>query len=569
MKRSSSVLISAVLVLAALPVAAVEPVRNVIVMVPDGCDDAVVTAARWFKGSPLAVDGIRVGALTTYMADSVITDSAAAATAFASGVKTSDGFIGVGPRVEGLLSTMPMPAPEVQYAPFATALEAAKLVGKATGIVATSRITHATPAAYVSHNHSRNNENDIMEQIVYQNLDVVFGGGKRHLLPTSAGGKRTDGADLTQVLASRGYQMVETADAMAALSTRKVFGMFASSHMDAELDRRELHPQQPTLADMTAKAIELLSQDPDGFFLMVEGSQVDWAGHANDPIYMITDFIAFDDAVKVALDFATQDASTLVLVFPDHNTGGMKIGNAITDNGYTAVQVEDLVGPLQGMKLTGFGLATKIGSDTSAENIKAQVREWWGIELTDDDIAGIQAYVAGGLTLDYAIPRLVSERYTVIGWTTHGHNGEDVPLWAYGPGRPIGLVDNTEIAVISAQAAGGDLAATTNQLFVEVGSHFANAAISTADPENPVVRVGSCTLHANTNMLVYEPLGLALPLEGVVVYAPITGKAYVSRLGCAIVEALNGLGTASVANAVDVERTVESLRHRLALPELD
>jgi alkaline phosphatase len=104
-------------------------------------------------------------------------------------------------------------------------------------------------------------------------------------------------------------------------------------------------PTQPSIAEMTAKAIELLSQDRDGFFLMVEGSQVDWAGHNNDPIYMTTDFLAFDEAVKVACDFADEKGKTLVMAFPDHNTGGMKIGHYYTAMGYTETTIEDLVDP--------------------------------------------------------------------------------------------------------------------------------------------------------------------------------------------------------------------------------
>jgi len=151
------------------------PVKNVIVMIADGCSSEQYTLARWFQGSSLALDEMLVGGVKTYISDSVIADSAPAATAFASGVRTADEFIGIGPKPDTLRPDLEPPA-ELQYRPLATVLEGARLLGKATGIVVTSRVTHATPAAYVSHVPSRKLEEDIMEQLVYQNVDVVLGG---------------------------------------------------------------------------------------------------------------------------------------------------------------------------------------------------------------------------------------------------------------------------------------------------------------------------------------------------------------------------------------------------------
>ena len=282
-----------------------ENAKNVIVLIADGCSSEQYTLARWFKGSPLSLDDIRVGAVKTYIADSVIADSAPTASAYATGYRTSDKFISVGPKSD-VLATEPVPPKDLEYRPLATVLEGAKLKGKAVGIVATSRVTHATPAAYMAHAPTRYMEGDIMEQAVYQNIDVVLGGGKRYLLPKDAGGARTDGENLLDVLRKRGYRFVENRDDLMALTSGRVFGMFAKSHMEAEIDRPRFAPQQPTLAEMTQKAIELLSQDPDGFFLMVEASQVDWADHANDPGHLLSDLLMYDQAVRVALDFAEQ-----------------------------------------------------------------------------------------------------------------------------------------------------------------------------------------------------------------------------------------------------------------------
>ena len=159
--------------------------KNVIVLIPDGCGVSTQTLARWYKGKALNVDEMVVGLAKTYMTNSVITDSAPAATAVTTGYKSTDKFIGVGPRPDNLLSNMPPVPADMPYKPLATVLEGAKLLGKATGLVATSTISHATPASFGSHVPNRSMENDIMEQLVYQGIDVVFGGGKRHLLPTS------------------------------------------------------------------------------------------------------------------------------------------------------------------------------------------------------------------------------------------------------------------------------------------------------------------------------------------------------------------------------------------------
>ncbi len=516
-------------------------IKNVIVMVPDGCDETVQTVARWFKGEDLQLDKMQGGGVKTHMADSIITDSAAAATAFACGHKTSDGFVGVGPRLEGLLSGYEPTAEP--YAPIASVLEAAKSKDMATGIVVTCRISHATPAGFASHVSSRAWDNDIIEQMVYNNIDVVFGGGARHLIPvenpytTTFGhvwkGKRTDGEDLMQVLHDRGYTFVDNKDDMQALSYGKVWGLFDDSHLEAHIDREEFGEHQPSIAEMTAKAIELLSQDRDGFFLHVEGSQVDWAGHANDPIYMVTDFLAFDEAVKVACDFADRDGHTLVLAFPDHNTGGMKIGQYYYPVGYTKTKIADLVGPLAGMTITSTGLARKIGDDRSAANIIEKVQAWWGLTITEDDVGEILNY-RNSSSLSYALSNVISKNYTMIGWTTHGHNGETVPLWSHGADVPGGIIDDTELATIAADAMSADLSRLSDRLYVGI-STVTNDYEIVGDPAmneygiagNIVLKVKGAEFPISKDFMTYK--GREIKLPGITVYAPVTREVYVSK----------------------------------------
>jgi len=532
-------------------------IKNVIILVPDGCSQSVQTLARWYSGNPLMLDEMITGMVSTYSTDSVITDSSSAATAFATGYKTTNGFVSVGPGNASVLSMLESPSEDLQYSPLATVLEGSKLEGKATGLVATSRVSHATPAAFASHIDSRDNENEIMEQMVYENIDVVFGGGSRHLVPEAEGGKRTDGENLTAVLLDRGYQYVDSRDEMLNLSSGKAWGLFASSHMAPDIDRAELAPEEPSLAEMTGKALELLSQDRNGFFLMVEGSQVDWANHANDPAYAVTDFLAFDKAVKAAVEFAEKDGHTLVLAFPDHNTGGMTTGSD-SDSNYTSTTIEDVVDPLKGMKLSSSGLAEKIGTDISSENIKAQLKTWWEIDATDNDVTEIlELYNNGeGLSLDYAISKVISQNHTVIGWTTHGHSGEDVPLWAYGPHYPAGHVDNTEIAGYIAKELGFDLNKTSSCLFVEAGEIFSRDngdrkldedeyLLDMANSSNPVLRIGDAELPVSKNLLIKD--GVTYELEGIVVYAPETNKVYIPSEVLSLVNGKTINGTKRVA----------------------
>lgn len=542
MKRSHSVLIVIFLVWLAgysascAPAAGHEgqqappPVKNLIVLIADGCGAEHYTLARWFKGAPLALDQICVGAVKTFIADSVVADSAPASTAFATGVRTNDKFIGVGPK-SPTLPVVPAPAPELAYKPLATVLEGAKLLGKATGLAVTCRVTHATPAAYYAHVPSRTQDNDIMEQGVYHNLDVVLGGGKRHLLPQEYGGKRTDDENLLEVLKERGYTFVTEAQELQQVKSGKVYGIFAYNHLEAEIDRKELAPRQPTLEEMTKKAIELLSQDPDGFFLLVEGSQVDWASHANDPAHLLSDLLMFDRAVQVALDFAYKDGNTLVLAFSDHNCGGLSIGNYATSGSYSRMKLEALVGPLQKMKVSAQAVWRQMGPEVTPENLQKVVKEYWGLSPTDEEAAQIMALARTyGSNPHNALGEILCRKHTCLGWTTHGHTGGDVPLFAFGPHRPVGLVDGPDIGHICARALGLSLERLNSRLFVDAAGALAGGevAVDRSDPENPVVKISyqgkKAELPVNKNILRLD--GRTIPLEGVVVYASHTDKAY-------------------------------------------
>jgi alkaline phosphatase len=238
---------------------------------------------------------------------------------------------------------------------------------------------------------------------------------------------------------------------------------------------------------------------------------------------MVTDFLAFDDAVKVAVDFARMDGHTQVVVFPDHNTGALSLGQGRF--GYTDVSIEALIDPLKGMQVTSTELAALIGSDLSAANVKAVINSWWGIDVADEHIQEILD-LEPALGISYAISEVVSDYYTYFGWTTHGHTGEDVPLWSFGPHRPAGFFDNTDLAKHQASMMGFDLEALNRRLFIDAERVFSNANLDTADAENPVLRVGpNAELPISKNILRMN--GNEYELEGLVVYTPATNKVYI------------------------------------------
>jgi alkaline phosphatase len=513
-------------------------VKNIIVMIPDGADFSTVTLSRWMNGKALTLDSMFTGTVRTSMANSAITGSAAAATAFATGYKTSGRMLGLGPRPDTLLSSYKWPKPkeEFSYKPLASVLEAAKAKGMSTGLVSTSRVTHATPAGFAVHIPDRGMDNEIMEQMVYQNIDVVLGGGERHLLPKADGGKRGDNENLKSVLLNKGYSVVTTKSELAKNTTPKVWGMFAKSHMNADVDRKLLSPEEPSLAEMTEHALTKLSKNKDGFFLMVEGSQVDWGGHANDAFWAGSDMIAFDKAVSAAKKFADNNPGTVIIGFSDHATGGMTIGHQKVKYKYTKMPEDSIVYPLSKMNLTSQGMEKLWGDSITDDTLRTLAKTHWGIELTEVEIAEIFSRGQNG-KMRNALNEVVSENYTVIGWTTHGHVGSDVPLWSYGEKKLMGNIDNTEIAQFVAGLLETDLDSLTEELYVNLETVTKDFSIDSVDVNNPVAvmcKEKKCLrfpVNKNIVEVVEGNEKTVVELPSVNVWIKKTNRVYVARKG--------------------------------------
>lgn len=309
--------------------------KSIIFMVPDGMGLADVTAARIFKNGPngdlLSFEKLRqIGYQRTHAKNSTVTDSAAAASAWASGEKYNNGEISChDDDSNGSCDGEQVP----------TILEIAKMRGKATGLVATSDITHATPAAFGAHVHNRKCEEEIARQYINEvGVDVLLGGGiaanrSSCQLTDSAGDWLTDLLDQAQ---AKGYAVLETESEMngaVAGGASKILGLFKDGGKTPEtyrVDSSLTYPdEEPTLAEMTAAALAVLEENRNGFFLMVEGSQIDWEDHANNVAGQIGETLAFDEAVQVVLDWIDSKPrrrlNTLLVVIPDHETGGFAI----------------------------------------------------------------------------------------------------------------------------------------------------------------------------------------------------------------------------------------------------
>lgn len=504
---------------------------NLIVLIVDGCGSEQYTLARWVKGAPLSFEHLLKGSVRTSNAESVVTDSAPAASAYATGIRTSDGFISMGPKGHDISGLPPSP-PELRLRPLATILEGARLKGMATGIVCTSRVTHATPAAFMSHSTDRDEEDIIMEQAVHQGVDIVLGGGMRHLLPKEKGGSRADGEDLTRILAGRGYSILRSREELSSFKSGKAFGLFAESHMEAELDRPVFGPGQPTLLEMTKKAIDVLSASGKGFFLMVEASQVDWACHANDPAHLVGDLLMLDRAAESALRFAEAQGNTLLIVVSDHNTGGMSIGNRATGRTYSKMTPAELVDPIKRMRLTSLGIWRK--SEGSEGRLKDALKQYWDISPTGDEMKRIM-----GLSSQYgsypatAIGEVLSATRTAVGWSTHGHTGGDVPLFAYGPGAPKGLMDAPELGRLMAEFLGLDLKELTERLFADASDSLKGyeVKLERGPKGRQIIRVagGGKEARIPINRNILQLAEREISLEGVAVHVEETGKSFVPR----------------------------------------
>ncbi len=427
----------------ALPpdVSTAKTVRNLILCIGDGMGIASVTGARILAGelggldhpaaASLFIDTFPYTALSrTHSLDGIVTDSAAGMTALVCGEKTRDGWLGIVPAAGGI--------PERRLR---TILEMAEAGGKATGVVTTTSVTHATPAACYAHVEDRDAELSIARQLLPEDemynhdigdgLEVVLGGGRTFFVPKKGrggrdfldeeGGRgaRKDGRDLREDFRKAGYTFVWNRDGLAAvdpMKTSRLLGLFASDHMSFEDERAASRGGEPSLSEMVEKAIGILVRDPDGFFLMIEGGRIDHALHACQGLRALQETLAFDAAVRTAASLLDPE-ETLILVTSDHD-------HTMTIAGY----------PSAGVGVRGFGGKDKEGRPYPVL-LFGTGPGWEGCErrqVSTDQLAD---------------PRHKDPSAVPMGGGTHG--GMDVPIYAWGvrayAERVHGTVENTAV----------------------------------------------------------------------------------------------------------------------------
>ncbi|NHK27646.1 alkaline phosphatase [Parvularcula flava] len=422
------------------------PAKNVILFIADGMDPTTVTAARIFDGQQKGMSGEEnvlafetlphLALSKTYNTNQQVADSAGTASAMLTGVKTKAGMISVSDEAmvgdcQGALDN-----------PVMTAGELAKQAGMAVGVVSTARLTHATPATVYSHSADRDWESDadlpegaegctdIASQLISfpygDGIDVALGGGRGNFMPKEMAdpeyenrtGRRTDGRDLTAEWEAQGGTFVWNKAGLASASG-KVLGLFEPSHMQYDADRSV--NDEPSLSDMTATAIHLLSADEDGFFLMVEGGRVDHAHHGGNASRALSDTVAFDDAVATALAMVDLE-DTLVIVTADHGhtmtfAGYPKRGNPMLG---VVVSTEDDGSPStepypagDGKPYTTLGYANGPGAVLIGHD---EDEHFERPEVSDEEAQG----------LDY-------QQQALVPGYSETHGGQDVTIFAGGP----------------------------------------------------------------------------------------------------------------------------------------
>ncbi|MBU3017206.1 alkaline phosphatase [Paraglaciecola agarilytica] len=419
MKFVNTILLSAL----SLGVVAQEP-KNVIMVVGDGMGPAYTTAYRYFADDKNTLDveqtvfdRMLVGMASTYPAriSGYVTDSAAGATALATGVKSYNGAIAV----------------NVDKKPVSTVLEWAKEQGMKTGVAVTSQINHATPAGYSAHNESRKNYDQIADSYFDEKindhfvLDVMLGGGWDYFI--------RDDRNLVAEFKKAGYQYVDNiADLKTANSKQPLLGLFAEQGLDWALDM----PPKQRLKTLTQAAVEHLEND-QGFFLLVEASQIDWAGHSNDVGAAMSEMQDLAQTMTWLEQYVDAHPDTLLVLTADHSTGGFTIGA----NKIYRWEPQWL----DNLQASPYAIAKQL---MSAEKKSALAAELLGFSLNEEEKSKIEAIDTQDEEIAYQTVKTLLDVRTNTGWTTGGHTGVDVPVFAKGPGSEMfrGMLNNTQVA---------------------------------------------------------------------------------------------------------------------------
>lgn len=418
--------------------------KNIIFFIGDGMGVSHITGARiWHKGSEgrLNLESFPItGLVKTHSSLDYVTDSAAAATSLATGVRTYNGAIAV---------TDPRRDPRKKSRKLQTLLDLAKAQNKMTGVITTVTVSHATPASFYSHAKNRSLENRIAAQIKDAPVDLLFGGGRSFFYPqgykdplTKKLSMRRDNLNVVEELKAKSWDYVDTRDKLRKLNilqTKKILGLFAYEELSCDLVRqKENNQHEPSLSEMLSFAIKFLKKSSNGFVLVVEAGQIDYASHRNDAENAFGELIALDRAIKVAKDM-TSPEDTLILVTADHETGGLA--------------------------LNGYGSLKTIAGDNFLTGVD---------ELSEQRITSI-SWSSGPSGLNAKTEKHPATFYR----SSASHTAQDVPIMALGVGQEMfaGFMDNSDIAWKIAKAMGTKFTSEVNlenRKFIRVKKNISN-----------------------------------------------------------------------------------------------
>ncbi len=413
--------------------------KNIIFMVSDGMSSGTLNMGDLFRqrkegrGSNwidlYRNQRVARGLMDMASANSMITDSAAASSSWGGGVRVKNGRLNIGENGEEIMPIW----------------QKFKKAGKKVGCVTTVPITHATPAGFCVTSKSRNDQNEIAEKYLALRFDVMMGGGGKYFAD------RKDGRNMYNEFKAAGYSVVQSAyDMKMATNTKPVLGIFDKDGLPFELDRLndvDAMAKVPSLAEMSQKAIDLMKDHKDGFCLQIEGGKVDWAAHANDAAGLIYDQVAFDDAVKVAIDFAEKDGNTLVVITSDH-------GNA-NPGLYYGDKADKNFEKLFNYKHTNDWILMGFDREGLASTLADRVMSHQGYELKGDQLAFIinkyKEQASDGVYNSYKLPfkeyALYQQDHTSIAFGGMEHSSDFTELAMFGPGseRMKSFMVNTDM----------------------------------------------------------------------------------------------------------------------------
>ncbi|MBF6608909.1 MAG: alkaline phosphatase [Flavobacterium sp.] len=425
--------------------------KNIIVLVSDGMSTGTLNMADLYKYRKTGVrsnwiklyeeNRVSRALMETASASSIVTDSAAAGSSWGSGFRVNNRSLNVGVNGE-------------MYLPI---WQKFKKAGKMAGCVTTVTITHATPAGFCVNSKSRYGQDEIAEQYLEKGFDVMMGGGQLHFDST----KRADKKDMYYAYNNKGYQVVRTRNEMfSASNNAPILGVFADDVLPFAIDRENdavLKKTTPSLAEMTQKAIDRMKSHPQGFVLQVEAGKVDYAAHANDIAGLLYDQLAFDDAVKVAIDFAEKDENTFVIITTDHGNAnpGLIYGKNADAN----------FDRLQKFRHTNEWILNEIKPTDSEARVRELIESENNWTPTEQEAKILLDYYNGlekedgGLynykKLPYETFANMQKKHTSVGWISMDHSADHVELAMFGPGSELlkPFIKNTDLHYLMLAAA--------------------------------------------------------------------------------------------------------------------